>query len=201
MQIHPIILTGQTVRLEPLSLSHVPELTLAGQDESIWRYMLYGNVNSQDQMRAWVEDILDRQKQGGDLPFAVIHLKSGRAIGATRYLEIRPGHRGLEIGGTWYSVTYQRTRVNTECKYLLLQHAFEDLGCIRVQLKTDRLNERSQRAIERLGAVKEGMLRNHMIRPDGTIRDSVYYSILDREWPGVKKHLEEMLGVQPNGES
>lgn len=196
MQIHPITLTGQVVRLEPLSHSHVPDLTAAGQDESIWRYMLYGYVISQDQMQAWVQDMLNRQKQGSDLPFAVIHLESGRAIGATRYLEIRPGHRGLEIGGTWYSVSYQRTRVNTECKYLLLQHAFEDLGCIRVQLKTDLLNERSQRAIERLGAVKEGVLRNHMIRPDGTIRDSVYYSILDREWPGVKKRLEDMLGAQ-----
>jgi len=201
MQIYPITLTGQVVRLEPLAISHVPELTVAGQDESIWHYMLYGNVTSQDRMQAWVEDMLDRQKQGGDLPFAVIHLESGRAIGATRYLEIRPGHRGLEIGGTWYSVSYQHTRVNTECKYLLLQYAFEDLGCIRVQLKTDQLNERSQRAIERLGAVKEGVLRNHMIRPDGTIRDSVYYSILDREWPGVKKRLEGMLGVQPTGKN
>jgi RimJ/RimL family protein N-acetyltransferase len=197
MQIYPITLTGQVVRLEPLSQAHVPELTIAGRDESIWRYMLYGNVHTQEQMQAWVDDILKRQKRGGDLPFAVIHLESGRAIGATRYLDIRPEHQSLEIGGTWYSVPYQHTAVNTECKYLLLQHAFEDLGCIRVQLKTDRLNERSQRAIERLGAIKEGVLRNHMIRPDGTIRDSVFYSILDREWPGVKKRLERMLGMQP----
>lgn len=197
MQIYPITLTGRVVRLEPLSQAHVPELTIAGQDESIWRYMLYGNVHTQEQMQAWVDDILNRQKRGSDLPFAVIHLESSRAIGATRYLDIRPEHKSLEIGGTWYSVPYQHTAVNTECKYLLLQHAFEDLGCIRVQLKTDRLNERSQRAIERIGAIKEGVLRSHMIRPDGTIRDSVFYSILDREWPSVKKRLERMLGMQP----
>jgi RimJ/RimL family protein N-acetyltransferase len=195
MQILPITLTGRVVRLEPLSLAHVPDLALVGRDENIWRYMLYGNIQTQEQMQAWVTNMLDRQKRGSDLPFAVIHLESGRAIGATRYLSIQPEHRGLEIGGTWYAIDYQRTAVNTECKYLLLKHAFEGLGCIRVQLKTDVLNERSQRAIERLGAVKEGVLRNHMIRPDGTIRDSVYYSILDREWPAVKARLEGMLAL------
>ena len=127
------------------------------------------------------------------MPFAVIHRITGRAIGATRYMEIRPLDRGLEIGGTWYAVAYQRTAVNTECKYLLLRHAFESLGCIRVQFKTDLLNEPSQRALARIGAVKEGILRNHMIRPDGTIRHSVYYSIIDSEWPKVKARLEEML--------
>jgi RimJ/RimL family protein N-acetyltransferase len=114
-------------------------------------------------------------------------------IGATRYLDIRSEHRGLEIGGTWYAVEHQRTGVNTECKYLLLRHAFEVLGCIRVQLKTDSLNERSQRAIERLGAVHEGVLRSHMIMPDGRRRDSVYYSILDSEWPRIKERLLDMM--------
>ena len=113
--------------------------------------------------------------------------------GATRYLNIMPKDRGLEIGGTWYGTEFQRTPMNTECKYLLLQHAFETLGCIRVQLKTDSRNERSQKAIERIGAVKEGVLRNYMILPDGRYRHSVFYSILDREWPAVKKRLEEML--------
>ncbi len=194
MDIHPITLVGRVVRLEPLAEAHVPDLTIAGQDESIWRYMLYGAIQTEGQMRAWVHEILSRQARGTDLPFAVVHLESGRAIGSTRYLDIQPQHRGLEIGGTWYAVAYQRTAVNTECKYLLLKHAFEGLGCIRVQLKTDLRNERSQKAIERIGAVREGVLRNHMLLPDGHIRHSVFYSIIASEWPAVKARLEEKLG-------
>jgi RimJ/RimL family protein N-acetyltransferase len=144
-------------------------------------------------MHAWIVDLLEYQKKGMDLPFAVIHLETGQAIGATRYLEIHTHDQGLEIGGTWYAVNFQRTAVNTECKYLLLKHAFETLGFIRVQFKTDLRNERSQRAIERIGAVKEGVLRKHMILPDGSVRHSVYYSILDDEWPAVKIQLEEKL--------
>lgn len=193
LDIHPLTLTGRVVRLEPLSLAHAPDLLLAAQDENIWRYMLYGPVTTEAAMRAYVQDLLDRQAQGRDLPFAVIYQESGRAIGSTRFMDIRPPHRGLEIGGTWYGVAYQRTAVNTECKYLLLRHAFEVYGCIRVQLKTDLRNERSQRAIERLGAVKEGVLRNHIITPDGTIRHSVMYSLVDSEWPAVKAHLESLL--------
>jgi RimJ/RimL family protein N-acetyltransferase len=182
------------VRLEPLTEAHVPDLAIAGQDESIWRYMRYGNVCTEELMRAWVLELLELQAVGTDLPFAVIHLESGRAIGSTRYLEIHREDRGLEIGGTWYAVAHQRTVVNTECKYLLLRHAFETLGCIRVQFKTDLRNERSQRAIERIGAVREGLLRNHMILPNGIVRHSVYYSIIDSEWPQVKAILEQMLG-------
>lgn len=190
----PITLTGRVARLEPLSVQHVPDLTVAGAYEDIWQFMLYGVIQSEADMRAWVETLLKYEARGTDLPFAVIHLESGRAIGATRYLEIHPEHRNLEIGGTWYTPEFQHTAVNSECKYLLLQHAFETLGCVRVQLKTDLLNGRSQRAIERLGAVKEGVLRNHMIRPDGSLRHSVYYSILDKEWPTVKAGLVERLG-------
>jgi RimJ/RimL family protein N-acetyltransferase len=145
-------------------------------------------------MRQWVHHLLEARKAGTDLPFVVIQLASGRAVGATRYMEIHPEHSGLEIGGTWYGLEFQRTVVNTECKYLLLQYAFEMLGCIRVQFKADLRNERSWRAIERIGAKREGILRNHLILPDGVIRDSVYYSIIDLEWPGVKKRLKEMLG-------
>ncbi len=194
MDIHPITLVGRVVRLEPLAEAHVPDLTIAGQDDSIWRYMLYGTIHTEGQMRAWVHEILSRQAHGTDLPFAVVHLESGRAIGSTRYLDIQPQHRGLEIGGTWYAVAYQRTAVNTECKYLLLKHAFEGLSCIRVQLKTDLRNERSQKAIERIGAVREGVLRNHMLLPDGHIRHSMFYSIIASEWPAVKAKLEEKLG-------
>lgn len=193
MEVLPITLTGRVVRLEPLSEAHVPDLTRAGQDESIWRYLVYGVIRTEEQMRALVRDLLERQARGTDVPFAVIHLETNRAIGSTRYMDIRPHHRGLEIGGTWYAPAVQRTAVNTECKYLLLRHAFETLGCIRVQFKADSRNERSLRAIERIGAIKEGILRRHMIVLNDYIRDSVYYSILDSEWPGVKARLEEKL--------
>jgi RimJ/RimL family protein N-acetyltransferase len=193
VEIAPVTLTGSVVRLEPLSEQHVPDLTVAAHDENIWRYMLYVYPDSEEKMLAWVRDILARQAAGTDLAFAVIHLASGRAIGATRYLEIRPLHRSLEIGGTWYAIEFQHTADNTECKYLLLKHAFEVLGCIRVQFKADARNLRSIRAIERIGAAREGVLRNHYILPDGGYRDSVYFSILDREWPKVKERLEEML--------
>lgn len=193
MRIQPVTLTGKVVRLEPLAEEHIPDLAIAARDESIWRYMLYGTMRTEAQMRAWVLDLLERQARGTDLPFAVIHLECRRAIGATRYMEIHPQHRNLEIGGTWYGVEFQRTAVNTECKYLLLGHAFETLGCIRVQFKTDLRNERSQRALERIGAIREGTLRRHIITPEGYARDSVIYSILDREWPGVKASLEEKL--------
>ncbi len=193
MWVEPVTLEGNFVRLEPMTEEHAYRLSQAGNDPSIWRYMLYGELTTEQGMLAWVRDILSRKAAGTDQPFVVIHKESGMAAGATRYMEIRPQHRSLEIGGTWYGVQFQRTAVNTESKYLLLRHAFETLGAIRVQFKTDSRNERSQRAIERLGAVREGMLRNHMILEDGVIRHSVYYSILDSEWPAVKIRLEEKL--------
>jgi RimJ/RimL family protein N-acetyltransferase len=193
MDVHPIVLQGKYIRLEPLGEQHIPDLSIAGRDESIWIFMLYGMVTDEPRMRFWVKDMLSRQARGTDLPFAVVQQSTGKAIGGTRYIDIRPADRGVEIGGTWFGVDYQRTAANTESKYLLLSHAFETLGCIRVQFKTDVRNERSQRAIERLGAVREGVFRNHMVLPDGTIRHSVYYSIIDSEWPGVKANLEEKL--------
>jgi RimJ/RimL family protein N-acetyltransferase len=189
----PITLTGKVVRLEPLSEAHIPDLVLAGRDEIIWKYMLYADLTSEESMTVWVRDMLKHQQIGTDLPFAVIHMASGRAAGATRYLEIRPPQRSLEIGGTWYAPEFQHTAVNTECKYLMLKYAFEVLKCIRVQFKADVRNEPSIRAIERLGAVREGVLRNHYILQDGTFRDSVYFSILDREWPAKRSSLEERL--------
>jgi len=191
--IRTVTLQGKFVRLEPLSEDHIPGLTEIGAGRDFWNFMLYGDIKTEADMRKWVLDILERGKKGTDLPFVAVHLASGRVAGATRYLNIMPNDRGLEIGGTWYGLDFQRTAVNTECKYLLLKHAFEDLKCIRVQLKTDSLNERSQKAIERIGAKKEGVLRNHMILPDGRIRHSVFYSILDTEWVDVKKRLEDML--------
>jgi N-acetyltransferase len=197
LEIYPVTLSGQFVRLEPLSLEHVSGLADIGLEQSIWRYMLYGSMQSTADIRAWVEDMLSRQAAGADLPFAVRHVESGRLAGATRYLDIRPKHHALEIGGTWYGLDFQRTAVNTESKYLLLSHAFEKLGAVRIQFKTDLRNLPSQRAIERLGAVKEGILRQHMITPEGVLRDSVYYSIIDKEWPAVKARLEAILHGRP----
>jgi RimJ/RimL family protein N-acetyltransferase len=192
LEIKPVVLEGRYVRLEPMTEEHVPALAEIGLGQDFWGFMVYGQMETREDMLNWVRDILTRAQKGTDLPFIVVHLASGRVAGATRYLNIMADDRGLEVGGTWYGPEFQRTVVNTECKYLLFRHAFEELGCVRVQLKTDSRNERSQKAIERIGAKKEGILRNHMILPDGHIRDSVYYSILDSEWPDVKKKIEVM---------
>lgn len=193
MLVEPVTLDGKYICLEPLSEAHIPGLAEAGRDPGIWRYMLYGEVTSVGKMGDWVRDMLSRKAAGADQPFAVRHLASGKLAGATRYMEIRPAHRGLEIGGTWYAPEFQRSPVNTEAKYLLLKHAFETLGCIRVQFKADARNERSIKAIERIGARWEGTLRNHMILDGGITRDSVYFSVIEDEWSAVKLRLEEML--------
>ncbi len=190
----PVTLIGKYVRLEPMTEAHVSDLAEIGVGMDFWDFMVYGRMDTVEDMRVWVREILSRAEKGTDLPFVAIHLESGRVAGATRYLNIMPNDRGLEVGGTWYGLDFQRTTVNTESKYLLLTHAFEALGCIRVQIKTDSLNLRSQKAIERIGAIKEGVLRNHMILTNGRVRHSVYYSILDTEWGNVKKRLAEMLG-------
>lgn len=197
-RVTPVTLEGMVVRLEPLSREHISGLVEIGLEPSIWRHLLYGDVNSPEKMRLFVEDLLARQARGTDLPFVVVHRPTAKLAGCTRYLDIQPGNRALEIGGTWYGLAFQRTAVNSESKYLLLRHAFETLGAVRVQFKTDILNLRSQVAIERLGAVREGVLRDHMIRPDGTLRSSVYYSILAAEWPAVKQRLEGFLASQPS---
>ncbi len=197
MDIRPVTLAGKVVCLAPLSVEQTADLAAVGKDESIWKYMRYGVVNTEEKMRAFINYLLSLQARGTDLPFAVISRETGKAIGMTRFMDIQPANRGLEIGGTWYGVAYQRTAVNTEAKFLLLRHAFEVYDCIRVQFKADLRNERSQRAIERIGASREGVLRDHMILPDGTVRSSVYFSILAREWPGVKERLVEMLDRKP----
>ena len=191
--IERVTLQGKYVRLEPISEAHIDGLAEIGIGHEFWKFMLYGAMNTKDDFRFFVTDLLEREKAGTDLPFVAIHLPSGRIAGCTRYLNIMPKDKGLEVGGTWYGLDFQRTPVNTECKYLLFSHAFETLKCIRLQLKTDSLNTRSQAAIERIGAKKEGVLRNHMITPEGRIRHSVFYSVIDTEWEDVKKRLEEMM--------
>jgi len=193
MEISPIVLNGKLIRLEPLVEEHIEQLAEVGIDERIWGLMLYGQMQNQEDLGEWVRELLRRQSRGTDLPFTVFLQRNGKAVGCTRFMDIRPEHRSVEIGGTWYGVEYQGSGINIEAKYLLLQHAFETLGCVRVQLKTDTRNLRSQRAIERIGAVREGVLRDHLILPDGYIRSSVIYSILAAEWPEVKMNLERRL--------
>ncbi|GCE22884.1 GNAT family N-acetyltransferase [Dictyobacter kobayashii] len=193
MQIEPIILTGKLVHLEPLQLSHAEDLLRAARSPETWTYMPADPSLSAAQMEQWIAEALSLQRAGECLPFAIIDRRDGHAIGSTRYLNIMLKDYGLEIGWTWIAPEVRRTGVNTECKYLLLRHAFEELQAIRVQLKTDSRNLRSQRAIERIGGVKEGVLRNHMIMPDGYYRHSVYYSIINTEWAQVKAGLEEKM--------
>ncbi|GAC1684075.1 MAG: GNAT family protein [Ktedonobacteraceae bacterium] len=193
MKVEPVILTGNVVRLEPLHSEHAEALFRAAQDPAIWFYMPYNPSLSLAATHSWIDDALEAQARGKDVPFVIIQLATGEVVGSTRYLTIAPQDRGVEIGGTWLARAVQRSPVNTECKYLLLSHAFEMLGAIRVQFKTDSRNLISQRAIERLGAIKEGILRNHMILPDGYYRHSVYYSVLDTEWATVKTNLEAKM--------
>ncbi|MBI3240735.1 MAG: GNAT family N-acetyltransferase [Chloroflexi bacterium] len=193
MDIQPITLIGRHVRLEPLSVNHAPALWGVGNDPDIWRYLPYGAIDSPVKMQGWVEEMLRRQSQGTDLVFAIVHRASGQTVGATRYLMIEPHNRSLEIGGSWLGKAFRRTVANTESKYLLLQHAFETLDCVRVQFRTDLRNGRSQKAIERLGAVREAVFRKYTLMPDGHQRTSVFYSILDDEWPQVKARLERLI--------
>jgi RimJ/RimL family protein N-acetyltransferase len=196
--VQPVTLDGQAARLEPLELSHLGDLLAAAAAKEIWTYMPV-NMADRNALKGWIETALAERAAGSTLAFAILDPRSGKAIGSTRYMDIRPRDRGLEIGWTWLDPAYWRSPVNTEAKFLLLQHAFESLGAIRVQLKTHRLNFRSRRAIERIGAQFEGILRNHTIMPDGSYRDSAYYSFIDSEWPAVKRHLAQMMapGASP----
>ncbi len=189
----PVVLTGRHVRLEPLRQSHADDILQAGTDPEIWRYMPREPLRDQADTRQFIAEAEASTASGAHIAFAIVHSASGAAIGSTRYLELRPRDRALEIGWTWIARAHQRTPVNTECKLLLMQHAFETLGAVRVQFKTDSRNQQSQAAIERIGGHREGVLRKSMVLWDGFIRDSVYYSIVDDEWPDVKDRLLAML--------
>ena len=193
MRVESVVLEGAAVRLEPLTEAHTEGLYSAAQDPDTWLYMASDPSVSVAKMCAWVTAAVAARDAGEAQPFAIVERASGRVVGSTRYFDISAHDRHLEIGHTWLAAAVRRSRVNTECKYLLLRHAFETLGAIRVQLKTDRRNERSQQAIERLGAVREGILRKHMILENGYVRDTVMYSITDDEWPAVKATLEARL--------
>lgn len=187
-----LTLEGRTIRLEPLALSHHAALCAVGLEGDVFRWFPVV-VRTADEMRAYIERALREQEAGVSLPFVTIEQQGGQPIGSTRYLDIDRTHRRLEIGSTWLSPAWQRTAANTEAKYLMLRHAFEEMGCIRVEFKTDSLNERSRNALLRIGAQEEGTLRNHMVTSSGRYRHSVFFSVLDTEWPAVKAALEQKL--------
>ena len=187
-----VTLEGKHVQLEPLLAAHHAALTEIGLDEDLWRWIPVP-VRTPEEMSAYIEAALAEEARGVSLPFTIVEKNSGTPVGCTRYGNIDRVHRRVEIGWTWVAKPWQRTAVNTEAKYLLLRHAFETLGCIRVELKTDSLNEKSRAAILRIGARQEGIFRNHMITASGRIRHTVYFSIVDSEWPAVKARLEQRL--------
>jgi RimJ/RimL family protein N-acetyltransferase len=187
-------LVGREVRLEPMAPEHAEGLFAASRDERIWDYLPTAWPTSVDEMRAWMDGAIQQNATGYRVPFTVIDAATGKVLGSTSYLDISEPDRHLEIGWTWYDSAVWRSRVNTECKYLLLRHAFETLGCIRVQLRTDLRNERSQRAIERIGGQREGTLRHLQILTNGHKRSVVFYSLLADEWPARKAWFEERLG-------
>jgi RimJ/RimL family protein N-acetyltransferase/predicted enzyme related to lactoylglutathione lyase len=189
----PVVLEGEVVRLEPLTFAHAADLLEAGREEEIWRYMPRPMPATLADSESWIGEAMAACEAGRELPFAVARRRDGRALGSTRYLDVSIANRSLEIGWTWLGREARRTAVNSECKMLLLRHAFETLGAMRVSLKTDGRNVRSQRAIARLGAVREGLWRRHRLCWDGYVRDTVYFSVLDEEWPRVRARLERLL--------
>ncbi len=188
----PVKLTGKHVRLEPLAFEHHDDLVESVRDGELWN-LWYTSIPTPDKVRAEIERRLGLQDKGSMLPFAVVELASGRAVGMTTYMDIDAANRRVEIGSTWYRQRVWRTALNTECKLLLLRHAFEELSCVAVEFRTHFMNQRSRRAIERLGAKLDGILRNHRFLPNGTLRDTCVYSIIANEWPSVRAHLIHQL--------
>jgi RimJ/RimL family protein N-acetyltransferase len=188
----PITLEGDHVRLEPLSLNHLDQLCQVGLAPTLWRWTTTVLHTAAD-MREYIETALSARSEGTAFPFTAILKETEEVVGSTRFGNIDFENRRLEIGWTWVGIPWQRTVVNTETKYLMLRHAFESLGCIRVEFKTDSLNQPSRKALLRIGAKEEGILRNHMIVHDGRYRHSVYFSVISEEWPAVKAELEHKL--------
>lgn len=188
----PIELVGNRIRLTPLSEIHLPALWKAGHHPEIWQIAM-NIMESEQDMERYVRIALQEQAEGRALPFATTLLETGEIIGSTRFGNIEAAHKRVEIGWTWITPSYQRTFVNTEAKYLMLTHAFETWDVNRVELKTDVLNTKSRNAMLRIGAKEEAVLRHHVIRENGTVRDNIFYSILKSEWPEVKQNLEEMM--------
>jgi RimJ/RimL family protein N-acetyltransferase len=190
--IEPVTLKGEHATLEPLHAGHEVALRDAAADGELWR-LWYTSVAPPDQIGEYIARALDMRERLGAMPFAVRHNTTGNVVGCTRYFNVDAANRRLEIGHTWYSKRVQRTAINTECKLLLLTHAFEVLRCIAVEFRTHWFNHASRVAIERLGAKQDGVLRNHHLLPDGSKRDTVVFSIIDGEWPAVRRHLKFLL--------
>jgi len=186
--VEPVTLEGRHVRIEPLAHEHADAVRAAAADGELWR-LWYTSVPAPDKTTEWIDIALDVRHRLGGMPFIVREKPGGVVVGATRYFNVDSANRRLEIGHTWYAKRVQRTAVNTECKLLLLSHAFEALGCIAVEFRTSSFNFCSREAIARLGAKQDGILRNHQILADGTLRDTVVFSIIASEWPAVKRHL------------
>jgi len=195
----PTTLAGTHVVLAPLDFSHAADLFDAGNDDQTWAFMPRPALRTLADAESMIRQALVETEAGREVAFAVLSAASGRAVGSSRFLDIQRPHQALEIGWTWIGPSWQRTPLNTECKLLLLGHAFESLGAHRVTLKTDARNARSQRAIERIGATREGVLRRHRVCWDGFVRDTVYYGIIDAEWPHVRARLERMLAARAAG--
>ena len=190
--VEPVVLEGNAVRLEPLSMEHLDGLIDIGLDAEIWRWMPVP-IQSPGEMRAWLEESLANRERGAEMHFVTIVRDTHKIVGSTRYMNIEPRHRRLEIGYTWINPRWQRTAVNTEAKLLLLRHAFDSLGALRVEFKTDSLNDRSRAALAGIGAIEEGTMRNHMVTYSGRRRHSVYFSIIEEDWPRVRQLLEGRL--------
>lgn len=190
----PTTLSGQLVVLAPLDLDHAEDLFRIAQDEAIWRWLIVKQPETEEEMEGVIRTALKAQAEGHQVPFVVQLRENGEVVGSTRYMNIRHADKGLEIGWTWYANHVRRTGVNTECKLLLLQHAFEELGAERVELKTDERNVPSRTAILRIGAQFEGILRKYQIRHDGYVRNTAIYAITQDDWPSVKARLLEFLG-------
>ena len=193
LDVQPVTLENRYVRLEPLNAGHAAGLFAIGQVAEDWAYMPRPCLASPEDTLAWIGEALELQAKSQHIPFVIIDKASGDVAGSTRFLNIRPRDRGLEIGYSWLGRAFQRSAINTATKLCLLQHCFETLDTLRVELKTDARNLRSQAAIERLGATREGTFRRHMIVQDDFIRDSVYFSIVDLEWPRIRARLESRL--------
>jgi N-acetyltransferase len=199
IDLRPMTLEGNSVRLIPIDRDHWKPLWEVAKDsaEDIFRWIPYP-MRTEADFQKWTEKALTEQADGESLVFTTTERSSGRKIGSTRFMNIDPANQRVEIGSTWIAPAWQRTAINTEAKYLMLRHAFEEWGCVRVELKTDALNQKSRNAILRIGAKEEGTLRRHVVTHTGRIRDSVYFSILDSEWPEVKAKLEAKLQARPS---
>ncbi len=196
MDLTPRVLESDRVRLEPLTMGHLDAWCAVGLDAELWKWYTIAPITTRGAMKAYMEMILGHQAEGNSICFATVDVASGTVVGGTRYLNIEPEYRRVEIGSTWIGRAWQRTHINTHAKLLMLGYAFGTLGCVRVELKTDALNERSRAAILRIGAKEEGVFRKHAQTASGRWRDTAYYSVVDDEWPGVRERLQGMCAAR-----